>query len=168
MRYLLKKKFWSLKDDFRIRDAEGRELYRVEGRFFSLGDQLSFQDLEGRELLRIREKLLSWGPTFFIERDGAVVAEVRKKLFTFLHCRFTVDVPGPDDLEARGSLFDTEYNFTRHGRLVAEASRRWFSLTDSYGVDVADGEDHLLILACAVVIDVVCSREHHTTVSTST
>jgi uncharacterized protein YxjI len=41
---------------------------------------------------------------------------------------------------------------------VAEVSKRWFSWTDTYGVEVADGEDPVLILASAVVIDMVCHQ----------
>jgi len=49
-----------------------------------------------------------------------------------------------------------EYTFTRAGQSVAEVSKRWFTLTDSYGVDIQEGEDDLLILASTVVIDMVC------------
>lgn len=159
MRYVMKQKFWSLGDDFRIQDAEGRDVFYVDGRAFSWGDKLSFQDLEGRELAFIRQRLLAWGPTYEIESQGRLVAVVKKKLFTLLHCRFTVDVPGPDDLEAEGSFLDHEYNLTRHGQQVAQVSKRWFSWTDTYGVDIAEGEDDVLILATAVVIDMVCHQE---------
>jgi uncharacterized protein YxjI len=67
-----------------------------------------------------------------------------------------VDVPGPDDLEAEGSFLDHEYAFTRSGNVVATVSKRWFSWADSYGVDIADGEDDVLILASTVVIDMIC------------
>lgn len=39
---------------------------------------------------------------------------------------------------------------------MATISKRWFSWTDSYGVEIADGEDDILILAAAVVIDLAC------------
>jgi uncharacterized protein YxjI len=87
------------------------------------------------------------------------VAVVKKKLFTLLRCKFTVDVPGPEDLEAQGEFLDHEYAFERHSREVASVSKRWFSWTDTYGVDIADGEDDVLILATAVVIDMVCHQE---------
>ena len=32
-------------------------------------------------------------------------------------------------------------------------SKQWFSWSDTYGVDVAQGEDDILILASTVVID---------------
>jgi uncharacterized protein YxjI len=51
---------------------------------------------------------------------------------------------------------DHEYTFRRGGRVVATVSMRWFSFSDTYGIDVADGEDAVLILASAVVIDQIC------------
>ncbi len=159
MRYLLKQRFWSWGDDFSIKNAAGADVFFVDGRAFSWGDKLSFQDLSGNELAFIRQKLLSWGPTYEIEVHGRLVAVVKKHLFTLLRCKFTVDVPGPDDLEAQGSFLDHEYTFERSGQTVAGVSKRWFSWTDTYGVDISDGEDDVLILASAVVIDMVCHQE---------
>ena len=159
MRYVLKQKFWSWGDDFRIQDADGKDVFFVDGRAFSWGDKLSFQDMEKNELAFIRQKLLAWGPTYEIEVHGRLVAVVKKKLFTLLRCKFAVDVPGPDDLEAQGSFLDHEYAFERQGREVAQVSKRWFSWTDTYGVDIVSGEDDVLILASAVVIDMVCHQE---------
>lgn len=159
MRFVLKQKFWSWGDDFRIQDADGKDVYFVDGKAFSWGDKLSFQDMQGRELAFIRQKLLSWGPTYEIEVHGRLTAIVKKKLFTLLRCKFTVDVPGPDDLEAQGSFLDREYTIARQGRQVAEISKRWFTWTDTYGIEVAEGEDPVLLLATAVVIDMVCHQE---------
>jgi uncharacterized protein YxjI len=159
MRYIMRQKFWSWGEDFRIKDENENDVFFVDGRAFSWGDKLSFQDMQGKELAFIRQKLLSWGPTYEIERGGALAAVVKKHLFTLLRCRFTVDVPGPDDLEAKGNLLDHEYGFERKGSSVAQVSKRWFSWTDTYGVDISEGEDAVLILASAVVIDMVCHKE---------
>src|ERR1035437_831475 len=56
----------------------------------------------GQRTAFIRQKLLAWGPTYEITRNGALAAVVKKHLFTLFRCKFTVDVPGPDDLEAEG------------------------------------------------------------------
>jgi uncharacterized protein YxjI len=160
MRYVMKQKLFSWGDDFRIQNEAGQDVYLVDGRAFSLGDKLSFQDLAGKELAFIQQKLLAWGPTYQIYRDGQLAAVVKKELFTFLRCRFTVDVPGPDDLEAQGNFTDMEYTFERAGQGVAEVSKRWFSWADTYGVDIAEGEDDVLILASTVVIDMVCHGDH--------
>ena len=159
MRYVLKQKFWSWGDDFTIKNEAGQDRFFVDGKALSFGDKLSFQDLQGNELAFIRQKLLSWGPTYEIYREGELAAVVKKHLFTLFRCKFTVDVPGPDDLEAQGSFLDKEYTITRGGQTVAEVSKRWFTWTDTYGVDTADGEDDVLILASAVVIDMVCHQE---------
>jgi uncharacterized protein YxjI len=156
MRYLMKQKLLSFGDDFYIKDENGRDLYFVDGRAFSIGDKLAFKDLEGHELAFIRQKLLAWGPTYEIVRDGAVAAVVKKHVFALFHHRFSVDVPGPDDLEAEGDFLDHEYTFRRGDRVVATVSKRWFAFTDTYGIDVADDEDQVLILASAVVVDQAC------------
>ena len=159
MRYVLKQKFWSWGDDFKIKNAAGEDVFFVDGRAFSIGNKLSFQDMNGNELAFIRQKLLSWGPTYEITRGDKLMAVVKKQLFTFFKCRFSVDVPGPDDLEASGNFLDREYTFERGGHEVAQISKSWFSWTDTYGVDIAEGEDEVLILASAAVIDMVCHAD---------
>jgi len=150
---------FSFGDDFRIRDESGRDVYFVDGKVLSIGNKLSFQDMEGNELAFIKQKLLAWSASYEIYRKGALYATVKKELFTFLRCRFYIDVPGPDDLEAKGNLLEHEYSFQRHGSEVASVSKKWFSMTDSYGVDIADGEDDVLILASTVVIDMACHQD---------
>jgi uncharacterized protein YxjI len=162
MRYLMREKLFCFGDDFTIKNEAGQDLFFVDGKALSFGDKLSFQDMQKHELAFIRQKLLSWGPTYEITRNGELAGVVKKHLFTLFRCKFTVDVPGPDDLEAQGSFMDMEYKFSRAGRTVAEVSKRWFSFSDTYGVDIMDGEDDVLILASTVVIDMVChsDRKH--------
>jgi len=155
MRYLMRERILSWGNDFTIRDADGRGVYYVDGKVFSFGDKLSFKDMQGNELALIDQKLLSIGPQYEIIRNGTAIARVKKKLFTLLRTRFTVDVPGPDDLEARGDFLHHEYVFERHGQEVARVSKKWFRLTDTYGIDIGPAEDDVLILASAVVIDLV-------------
>ncbi|CAN5591144.1 LURP-one-related/scramblase family protein [soil metagenome] len=156
MRYIMKQKLLSFGDDFYIKDENKRDVYFVDGRAFSIGDKLAFKDLEGNELAFIRQKLLAWGATYEISRDGVVAAVVKKHVFALFHHRFSIDVPGPDDLEAEGDFLDHEYAFRRGDRVVATVSKKWFSWTDTYGIDIADDEDPVLILASAVVVDQAC------------
>jgi uncharacterized protein YxjI len=72
-----------------------------------------------------------------------------------LHYRYSIAISGLDSFEAReGDLLKHEYSFTRQGYPVATVSKRWYNLTDTYGVEIAEGEDDVLILACTAVIDV--------------
>ena len=154
----MKQKLLSWGDDYYIRDDQGREIYKVDGKAISFRGQLSFKDLEGNELAFIRQKLLKLSPTYEIHRGGALAAVVKKELFALFHHKFAVDVPGPDDLEAKGDFLDHEYVFRRGDREVATVSKRWLTLADTYGIDIAEGEDDVLILASAVVVDQAC---HH-------
>ncbi len=156
MRYVLREKLFAWGDDFTIKDDAGRDVYFVDGKALSFGDQLSFQDMKGNELAFIREKVFAWGKTYEVYRSGVLVAVVTKDLFSVYNCRFTVDVPGPADLEANGDFLDHEYEFTRGDHVVASVSKKWFSWGDTYGVEVGEGEDPVLVLASAVVIDQAC------------
>ncbi len=160
MRYLLKQKLFSFGDDFTIKDDAGNAVFQVDGKAFKiLREKLAFEDMQGHELAFIRERLIALTPSYEILRDGECVAVVKKDLINLFRCGFTVDVPGPDDLEAQGSLLDHEYTFTRGSRTVATVSKKWFSFTDTYGVELEAGEDPVLILASTVIIDMICHAD---------
>jgi uncharacterized protein YxjI len=157
MRYLIREKLLSLGDDFRILDDAGRERFHVDGRAFTiLREKLVFKEPGGDEVAFIREKLVSLRKAYEIHRGGRHVATVRKDLFNLFRCHFTVDVPGPDDYDAQGSFLDHDYTFSRHGRTVATVSKKWLTVRDTYAVDIVEGEDDVLLLASAVVIDQIC------------
>jgi uncharacterized protein YxjI len=156
----MQQKLLALGDDYTVRDENGRERYYVDGRVLTLRNTLSIEDMQGNELARVRRRILALGETWDVMRGGESVAVVHKKLFTLFRCAFTVDVPGPDDLVAQGNFLDREYEFTRGSRNVAEVSKRWFTLRDTYGIDVAQGADEVLILAAAIVIDQCCHEKN--------
>jgi uncharacterized protein YxjI len=56
-------------------------------------------------------------------------------------------------MEVKGNIVDHEFKFERDGDKAAEVSKRWFRVRDTYGVEVAPGQDDALILACTVCID---------------
>jgi uncharacterized protein YxjI len=152
----MQQKWLALGDDFAIKTEGGAQPYFVDGRAFSWGNKLSMKDAAGREVAFIAQRMLSWGPTYEIYRDGGLFAVVKKELFTFFKCAFTVDVPGPNDYEATGDFLDREYTFVRRGKKVARVSKNFFALTDTYGIEIVNGEDDITILAAAVVIDLCC------------
>ena len=157
----MRQKLFAWGDDYRIQDEGGNDVFFVDGQAFTIGDKLSFQDLRGTELAFIRQKLLAWGRTYEIYRSGQLAAVVKKELFSPFHHTFNVDVPGPGDLEAKGNFLDYEYAFRRGENQVAQVSKQWFTWADTYGVDINEGEDDILILASSVVIDLSCHSSHN-------
>jgi len=156
MRYLMKQKVFSFGDKFAIQNESGEEVYFVNGEVFSLGHRLAFEDAQGNELLYIREKVLALGKTYELFSGERHVATIKKEMFTFFRCTFEIQLDGGGDLEAEGNFSDHEYTVTRGGRPAAQISKQWFAWGDTYGVDVAQGEDPVLMLACTVVIDMCC------------
>ena len=62
-------------------------------------------------------------------------------------------VEGGEDMEAKGNIVDHEYKIERGGDKVAEVSKRWFRIRDTYGIEIAPGQEEALILAVTVCID---------------
>jgi uncharacterized protein YxjI len=157
--YLIRERLFRLGEDSDITDDQGRPVLHVDGKVLSLHDRLVLRDPEGREVAQVRRKLIAMRPTYHISVAGGDAAEVRKHLFTPFHDRYTIDVPGPDDLEMEGDLLDHEFTIRRGGQTVATVSKRWFTMRDTYAVDVAPGQDDLLILASVLALDLAEDRE---------
>ncbi len=159
MRYIIREKFFRLGEDSTIMNEAGQPVFEVDGKVLSLHDRLIVRDLAGNEVVNVHRRLITLLPTYEITRGAEVLATLRKHLFSPFVDRFTVDIPGPDDLEMTGSLFEHEYTISRGGQVVAVVSKRWFSLTETYGVDIAPGQDDLLILACVLALDLAEDKE---------
>ena len=155
--YVIREKFFGFGQDSDITDEHGRPVLRVDGKV--LRDRLQLRDLDGRTVAGVRRKVVALRPTYEIEIDGREAATVRKKLFTPFVDRYTVDIPGPDDLELVGDLFDHDFTVRRGGDVVATVSKAYLTLRDTYAVDVATGEDDLLILAAVLALDLAEDRE---------
>lgn len=154
MQYVMKQKLLAWGDDYYIKDKDGKDVYFVDGKAFSIGEQLSFQDLGGNQLAFIKQRVWSWGKTFEISHSGVVVATVKNDPLVLVQHQMTIEFPGPDaNLDVQGSLGDHEYLIRRGGDIIATVSKKWFTLADTYGIDVRSSEDQVLLLAIAVVID---------------
>ena len=156
--YLIRERLFDLGDDFDITDDSGRKVFHVDGKVLSLRDRLIIEDPSGREVASVHRQLVALRPTYTISIGGEKAAEVRKKLFTPFRDKYTIDIPGPHDLEMRGDLLDHDYVVERDGRQVAAVSKKWFRVRDTYAVDIAEGEDDLLILAGVLALDLAQAR----------
>jgi uncharacterized protein YxjI len=159
VRYIIRERFFRLGEDSDITDEQGRPVLHVDGKVLTLHDTLIVRDLQGTEVARVQRQLIALRPTYDITRQGQELAEVRKKLISPFVDRYTIDIPGPDDLHVTGSLFEHEYKIERDNRVVATVSKRWISLTETYGVEIAPGEDDLVILTAVLAIDLAEDRE---------
>jgi uncharacterized protein YxjI len=151
--YRMREKMLSIGDDFWIENGAGQKTFKVNGKAMRIRDTLVFEDPSGRELLKIQERKLSVRDKMAIQRDGDTVATVKKALITPLRERFKVELARGGEYDVKGNIVDHEYKFERDGREVANVSKRWFRVRDTYGVEIAPGEDDILVLAATVAID---------------
>ncbi|MEU4561887.1 LURP-one-related family protein [Actinoplanes sp. NPDC023936] len=157
--FVIKERFFAIGDDFDVLDEHGAKVYHVDGKVFSVRGKVVIEDPAGAEVASVHRHLIALRPTYEIQIGGEKAAEVRKKLFTPFRDKFTIDVPGPDDLEMKGDLLDHEYVIEQGGDEVASVSKRWLTFRDTYAVKVADGVDPLLIIGSVLALDLALGRE---------
>jgi uncharacterized protein YxjI len=152
-KYRMREKLFSIGDDFWIETEEGRRAYKVNGKALRLRSTFVLEGAGGEELLKLKERKLRIRDTMELTRDGDTVATIHKALVSPLRQRFKIDTEHGGELHVKGNIVDHEYEFERDDRTVGRVSKKWFRARDTYGIEVAPGENDALILAAAVCID---------------
>jgi uncharacterized protein YxjI len=150
----MREKWLAFGDDSWIEDDSGERIYRVDGKALRLRKTLKLEDLDGNEICKIQERKLRVRNTMEIEApDGTRLGLIQKALITPLRERFEVEVPDRPELKIRGNILDHEYEIKREGDKIAEVSKKWLRMRDTYGIEIEPDEDDVLILAVAVALD---------------
>ena len=153
-RYQMREKMVSFGDDFWIENSAGKRAYKVDGKAVRVRDTLNFEDAHGNVLCKIQERKLRVKDSMEVEdAHGNQVAMVKKKIVSPVRDRFTVKIKNGPDLEVKGNIVDHQYTIGEGRDKVAEVSKKWFRVRDSYGVEVDPGQDDIVILAVTVCID---------------
>jgi uncharacterized protein YxjI len=154
MRYLVQERIFSFTNDFWIEDENGNHAFFVDGKALSLRETFELSDAAGNLRAVIHKKVFAFRDTMNIEDGAGVIATVRPALFSPFRHRYEIDLAGGARLTAEGNFLDKDWQLVSgDGRPVAQISRQWFRVRDTYGVDVAPGADDAVILAVAVCID---------------
>jgi uncharacterized protein YxjI len=148
----MREQMFAIGDDFFIQNGAGQRVFKVDGKALRIRSTLVFENMQGQEIASIQERKAAIKDTMTIERNGQPYAVIKKAMITPVREKFTLNLPG-GDIEIKGNIADHEYTFERNGRNVAEVSKRWLRMRDTYTVDVQPGEEDIIILAAAVAID---------------
>jgi uncharacterized protein YxjI len=151
MRFQMRERMISVGDDYWIEDGSGDRVFKVDGKALRVRDTWVLEDRAGNEVATIREKKLTIRDKIRIEFPGGGEATVRKAMMG-IRDRFHVDVAG-GDLKVHGNIVDHEYDIERDGDKIAEVSKKWFRVRDTYGVEVHDPQEVVLLLAVTVALD---------------
>ena len=152
--YQIREKMFTIGDDFWIENDRGEKVYKVDGKALRIRSTLILEDRSGRELARIQERMLRVKDSMEIEdASGKRVGMVKKAIITPIRDRWIVKIKDGPDLEVQGNILNHEYTIGEGRDKVAEVSRKWFRIRDTYGVEIEAGQDVAVILMIVVAID---------------
>jgi uncharacterized protein YxjI len=154
--YQMRQNLVSIGDDFWIENDRRERVYKVDGKALRVRQTLLFEDAAGTELCKIQERLARVRDSMEIEDPGGQrLAMVKKAMITPLRERWAVSVADGPDLDVQGNLLDHEYTIGEGRDKIAEVSKKWFRLADTYGVEIAPGQNDVLVLAITVALDMM-------------
>lgn len=153
-RYQMRQRMLSIGDDYWIENERGERVFKVDGKALRVRQTLIFADAQGRELCKIQERMLRIKDSMEIEGPGGDrVAMVKKALITPLRDRWVVRVADGPELDVQGNILEHEYRIGDGRDRIAEVSKKWFRVRDTYGVEIAPGQNDAVILAVTAAID---------------
>ncbi len=157
----MRERLFGIGDDYWIEDADGRKVFLVDGKAMRVRDTFELKDAQGRIVIEIRQKLLSLRDTMLIERDGEQLAKVKRKRLSLLRNHYRVTLVDGTELDVSGKILDREFAVDYDGELLAQISRRWLTVRDTYGIDIVrEDADAGLLIAVAVCVIVLAEKEH--------
>jgi uncharacterized protein YxjI len=149
--FRMRERMLAIGDDYWIEDESGQRAFLVDGKALRIRDTWVLKDPDGKEVAEIKERKISVRDKMKIDLGGRSATVTKRLVGRRDH--FKVEVDGSGDLKVHGNIVDHEYDIERAGDKVAEISKKWFRVRDTYGVEVATGEDPVLMLAITVAVD---------------
>lgn len=154
-RYVMRERLISFGDDFYIDNADGLRCFWVDGKALRIRQTIMFKDVQGIEYYKVQDKVARVRDTMEIEyaHQSGHAAVVKKALISPIRHRFDIKIPDGEDLDAKGNIANHEYKIHRGDAVIAEISKKWIRVRETYTVDITPGENVLLILAITTAID---------------
>jgi uncharacterized protein YxjI len=89
---------------------------------------------------------------------GDRLAMVKQAIISPVRDRWVVKIGNGPDLDVQGNILDHEYTIEEGRSKVAQVSKKWFRVRDSYGVEVAPRQNVIVLLAVTVAIDMMAHK----------
>lgn len=160
MRYEVRERLFAIGEDYWIEDENGHKAFLVDGKAMRVRDTFELKGPDGRVLIDIHEKMLALRDTMVVERGDEQLAKVKRKRLSLLRNHYRVELVDGTELDVSGKILDREFAIEYDGELLAEISRRWLRVRDTYGVNVVrDDADPALIIAVAVCVIHLAEKE---------
>ncbi|WP_368654628.1 LURP-one-related/scramblase family protein [Ornithinibacillus sp. 4-3] len=147
----IKQKVFSLGEKFTVKDEQENDVYFVEGSFMQIPKVFSIMNEIRDEVAHITKKVFTFLPKFEVEVDGRNILTIKKEL-SFLKARYSIEAA---DIEVQGNWWDMDFQIIHQGEVIGQVKKEWFTIADSYTVQVVDEEMEAIVIAIVVAIDCV-------------
>lgn len=151
--FQIRDKLVDIGDDYWVETTSGRRAYKVDGKALRVRDTFTIRDAGGEVVATMQQRVARVRDTMKIDRPGKPSATIKKAMITPLRERYTIEADDVGEIRAQGNLVDHEYTCESNGTKIAEVSKRWVRVRDTYGVEVEPVTDVVLILAATAAID---------------
>jgi len=111
-----------------------------------------FDCRSGLQIGKFNQQVRLGMPHYRIHIGGRHYATIKMK-FSMLKPKFKIHLVSGGYILITGDWIGYDFQFTRNGRVIAVVSKAFYTLTDTYGVEVVPGEDVVLMLISTVIID---------------
>ncbi|MCR5600240.1 MAG: LURP-one-related family protein [Ruminococcus sp.] len=155
MKLYFKQKVFTIRQRSEIMDEYGNVLFTAVGEI-SIGRRMHIYDKTGNEMAFIQQRLLRLMPRFSVYMGGNHVADIVRN-FTFFSQDYRIEGLG---WKVSGDWLAHDYTITFGGRYIASIHKHWMTWGDSFEVDIADGEDYVMVLAVIIAIDCVIDNSN--------
>jgi uncharacterized protein YxjI len=159
--FVLNQKLISMTGDLWIDDSNGNHAFEVDGKLLAVRRSLLLKDTSGQELYEINKSLAHVHRTFEVKKNDKVVATIQRALMSFMGEHFTITAADGGQMKVTGNWAGREFHIQKDGIDVIVASRRFFTIHDAYGIQVAPGFEAPLALAIVVALEQIEKEEGH-------
>lgn len=160
----MKEKVFTLRANFSIKDENDMDVFFVKGKFLSFGHKATLMDSNEKELMYIEQKVLTFLPEYHVfDENHDEIGMLKKKLTFFKPSYYITSNFG--EYEISGDVWSHAFTISKNGKVCAEVSKKWFSLSDTYGMDIKDDENVPFLIAMIIAIDFIMDDTQHAAAS---
>lgn len=157
MKFYIKQKVFSLKDQFSVMDEQQNEVFQVQGKMFSFANKLDLKTRDDQVVLHAKKQVFSFMPKYFIlTPQDEQIALVQRK-FGF-RPKFVVQALGRE-FTVEGTFFGHAFGVFDGDQEVASISKKVISWGDTYEIDIRYEQNIPLFLFIVIIIDQVIHEQ---------
>ncbi|WP_297958327.1 LURP-one-related/scramblase family protein [uncultured Ruminococcus sp.] len=150
MKLYFKQQPFSFRQRTAVYDQFGNVLFNAVGEI-SLARKMHVYDRVGNEVAYVEKKLLHLLPRFSIYIGGQYVTDIVKE-FTLFKPSYLFERIG---WSVSGEFLSHDYTIKRGNMPIAYIHKQWMTWGDSFEIDIAEGQDIVMVLAAVIAIDCV-------------